>query len=385
MKSKKRLIVLIMTVLLCAGLMFGCTGKSGSETTTEPATSGGGQQESSGGGGAASTEGPLVKSTSGYDGPIETAPLDGADALTIGYSGIGSFEVSWIQLGVGVQTGVEFHGAKFKDYNPSTRFDVAEQIAQVENAIADGVDAIVLAPCDGAAVSTVVSKAHDAGIPVVSMNMAVESPYIICHVANDDYGAGVESAEYIAKKADYKGNVVLLAGDDTLKSGYDRRVGFRETIATYPDMTLVMDATTAWDAAAAQNAMVAALDSYDKIVGVFSCWDAGALAGYQAIIDAGRETDGMVVSGVDAYNDALILIHDGSIFQTDIYKDLTFQGYLTAETAVKVALGMTVPEYIDSGSMMLTAENIRDWMAQYNITSLEQKKIDEEAMAAQYQ
>jgi len=381
----KKYIVLIVAVLLCAGMMFGCSSpKPAAPAETAPSTDAG-QAEAAESGGDQAKVGPLVQSTSNFQGVVETSPLPGADQLTIGYSGIGAFEVSWVQLGLGVRTGIEFHGAKFKDYNPATRFDLAEQIAQIENAIADGVDALIIAPCDGSALTSVVNKAQDAGIPVVSMNMAIEGPTVSCHVANDDYGAGVESAEYMAEKVNYEGNVVLLAGNDLLKSGRDRRVGYRETVAKYPNMTLVVDATTDWDPGRAQDAMVAALDKYDKIAGVFSCWDGGALAGYQAIIDAGRESDGMVLGGVDSYNDALILIYEGTIFKTDIYKDLTFQGYITAETAVKVALGMPVPEYIDSGSMMLTTENIRDWMAQYGITSLEQKGKDEEALAAQYQ
>jgi len=403
----KKIWLLVLVGVLSFGLMAGCAtqtpageaSSAGTEETTAPE----GSNESTASeeasaaqtseppkesaetqtGEEASGDGPAVKSTSGFEGEIESAPIPEAEGLTIGYCGIGSFEVSWLQLGNGVKAGVEFHNATFKDYNPTTRFDVAEQIAQMENAIADGVDAIVLAPCDGAAVTSVIEKADAAGIPIITMNIAAESDLVTSHVSNDDYAAGMLSADYIAEKAGEKGNVVLIAGDDTLKSGYDRRVGFEEGIAKYPEMEIVVNATTAWDAAAAQNAMVAALDSYDDIVGVFACWDAGTLAAYQAIVDAGREADGMTLAGVDAYNDALILIRDGSIFQSDIYKDLTFQGYLAAETAIKAALGETLPDFIDSGYLQLTAENIQDWMKEYDI-DLEQKKADEEEMAAQY-
>ena len=54
--------------------------------------------------------------------------------------------------------------------------DVNLQISQVETFINDGVDAIVLLPFDGAAMTDVATKAMDAGIPVINVDRGVPGP-----------------------------------------------------------------------------------------------------------------------------------------------------------------------------------------------------------------
>src|SRR3712207_9231458 len=57
--------------------------------------------------------------------------------------------------------------------------DVSTQISQVETFINDGVDAIVLLPFDGAALTPVALKAMEAGIPVINVDREFDSPFEI--------------------------------------------------------------------------------------------------------------------------------------------------------------------------------------------------------------
>ena len=72
--------------------------------------------------------------------------------------------------------------------------DVNLQISQVETFINDGVDAIVLLPFDGAAMTPVALKAMEAGITVINVDREFDDPNAArVTVLGDNYGMGVSA------------------------------------------------------------------------------------------------------------------------------------------------------------------------------------------------
>jgi len=88
--------------------------------------------------------------------------------------------------------------------------DVNVQISQVEQFINDGVDAIVLLPFDGAALTPVALQAMEAGIPVVNVDREFSSPFAArATILGDNYGIGVSAGTYICEQlGDNPGAVV---------------------------------------------------------------------------------------------------------------------------------------------------------------------------------
>ena len=85
--------------------------------------------------------------------------------------------------------------------NPDVELKVAEgtndvnlQISQVETFINEKVDAIVLLPFDGAAMTPVALKAMEAGIPVINVDREFSDPNAArVTVLGDNYGMGVSA------------------------------------------------------------------------------------------------------------------------------------------------------------------------------------------------
>ena len=74
--------------------------------------------------------------------------------------------------------------------------DVNLQISQVETFINDGVDAIVLLPFDGAAMTPVALKAMEAGIPVINVDREFDDPNAArVTILGDNYGMGVSAGQ----------------------------------------------------------------------------------------------------------------------------------------------------------------------------------------------
>jgi ribose transport system substrate-binding protein len=112
--------------------------------------------------------------------------------------------------------------------------DVSVQISQVETFINDKVDAIVLVPFDGAALTKVAQQAMDAGIPVINVDREFSSPQASrVTVLGDNYGVGVSAGEFICNELDGKKDAKIgeIAGIDSLPLTQDRSRGFKDALA----------------------------------------------------------------------------------------------------------------------------------------------------------
>jgi ribose transport system substrate-binding protein len=112
--------------------------------------------------------------------------------------------------------------------------DVSTQISQVETFINDGVDAIVLLPFDGAALTPVALQAMEAGIPVINVDREFNSPFAArATVLGDNYGMGVSAGQYICEQVGDQPDAVVaeIAGIDSLPLTQDRSQGFADALA----------------------------------------------------------------------------------------------------------------------------------------------------------
>jgi ribose transport system substrate-binding protein len=113
--------------------------------------------------------------------------------------------------------------------------DANLQISQVETFINDKVDAIVLLPTDGAALTEVARKAMDAGIPVINVDREFSSPFAArTTILGDNYGMGVSAGTYACQVKQEKNltNPVIaeIAGIDALPLTQDRSRGFADAL-----------------------------------------------------------------------------------------------------------------------------------------------------------
>jgi ribose transport system substrate-binding protein len=112
--------------------------------------------------------------------------------------------------------------------------DVSTQISQVETFINEGVDAIVLLPFDGAALTPVALQAMEAGIPVINVDREFDSPFAArATVLGDNYGMGVSAGTYVCDQVGDNPDAVVaeIAGIDSLPLTQDRSQGFADALS----------------------------------------------------------------------------------------------------------------------------------------------------------
>jgi ribose transport system substrate-binding protein len=211
--------------------------------------------------------------------------------------------------------------------------DISKQLADVEDFITKGVDAIIISPVDSKAVKGGILKAQKAGIPVITVDIAAYGVDVTSHVATDNYGGGVKAGELMAKALNGKGNVAVI-DVPVSQSVIDRVAGFKKALESSPDIKIVAiqpGLNRAESLAAAQNM----LQAHPDIVGIFGYGDDAALAALAAVKSAHLE-DKVKIVGFDGMEEARNAVDKNPCFVGVIRQEPEKMGAEAVDTAVKV-------------------------------------------------
>ncbi len=163
--------------------------------------------------------------------------------------------------------------------------DVSKQSQQISNLIAQRVDAIVVNAASPTALNGILGQATSRGILVVSFDNVVTAPTAL-KVNTDQLEFGRKLAEWLAKKINGTGNIIMVTGVAGTTVDLDRNKGADAVWAKYPGIKVVNRYTGMWDSSTAERNTAALLPSLPKIDGI---WCQGGTDGVlKAFINAKR-------------------------------------------------------------------------------------------------
>ncbi|HEY2158099.1 MAG TPA: substrate-binding domain-containing protein [Isosphaeraceae bacterium] len=138
----------------------------------------------------------------------------------------------WQSIHAGALKAAEEHGdVELIWQGPLKEDERSDQIKLVQNAVAVGVDGIVLAPLDAKALVEPVEQAIAKGIPVVIIDSGLESDKVVSTVSTDNYHGGVLAARRLGELLKGEGRIILLRYAEGSESTIQREKGFTDTIA----------------------------------------------------------------------------------------------------------------------------------------------------------
>jgi ribose transport system substrate-binding protein len=200
-RMSRKLLITAGASLAVAGLLAGCTAGTG-DTNTGPDES-----------------------------TVEGNEATG-DTITIGFSGPAA-DHGWLGA---INNAAIAEAKKYPDVNlvvAEGTNDANLQISQVETFINDKVDAIVLLPTDGAALTEVAIEAMNAGIPVINVDREFSSTFAArVTILGDNYGMGVSAGTYICEQLGDNPDAIVaeIAGIDSLPLTQARSEGFAKAL-----------------------------------------------------------------------------------------------------------------------------------------------------------
>lgn len=228
--------------------------------------------------------------------------------------------------------------------------DASKQQSQVEAALTQGADVLVLDPVDAASAAASVQKASQQGVPVLSYDrLILGAPDLEVYVSFDNVQVGKLQAEALSEKLKEDGSpsgpIVKINGDPAdsnaalFKEGSSK--GFEASgvkIAKEYD-------TPGWLASNAQNEMQQAITALGKdgFAGVYAANDDTGGGAIAAMKSAGIDPEERPTTGQDATVAGLQRIIAGQQYMT-VYKAIKPQASISAEIAVDLAEGKEVPQ-----------------------------------------
>ncbi|MFK7857799.1 MAG: substrate-binding domain-containing protein [Granulosicoccus sp.] len=245
-----------------------------------------------------------------------------------------------------------------------TAGDVAAVISRIEDAVNQSVDAIVIA-VDPAQVNVGLIAAQEAGIPVVGLD-AGSHPLVAVNVTSNGYSMAAETAVYVANRINGDGNVVMFVFD-AFPPVQIRGVVADAIFENFPDIDVldrvtpdVQDGGIA-DSRAKMEAILAANPEEGSIAAVWAAWDQPALGALQAIEDADRADEGIVIVGMDANPQARDAIAAGGNFEASMAQDFAAMGATAASVVANLHEGgEQVAKVIYVPTQLVTKVNAAD-------------------------
>jgi inositol transport system substrate-binding protein len=235
-----------------------------------------------------------------------------------------------------------------------------KQVQQVESFIAQGVDAIILNPCEVEASSPAVDKALAAGIPIVNVNSETRLEPTAFVGSRDEESARIAMG-HLAERLHGRGNVVMLHGFMGQAAQLKRDQGAREVLRQHPGLTLLADQTAEWDRAKGLALMENWIQAHGtKIQAVFAQNDEMGLGALIALEQA-KLKDQVIVVSVDAIADALQAVKDGRLDAT-VFQDARGQGGQAVETAVQIIRKQPYAKQVFVPFQLVTKENVDQYL-----------------------
>lgn len=198
--------------------------------------------------------------------------------------------------------------------------DLAQQVAIMDQMIAQKVDAIVLAPADSKALVAACKRARDAGIVVVNIDNKLDADVLkqegltIPFVGPDNRKGAFQVGEYLASKLKPGDEVAILEGIPTAFNGQQRKLGFEDAMKA-ANLKVVDSQSAQWEMAEANKIAAAMLAEHPNLKGLLCCNDSMAL-GAVAAVNAAVKKGQVLIVGFDYISAVKQALEDKAILAT---------------------------------------------------------------------
>ncbi|MFT5123182.1 MAG: ribose transport system substrate-binding protein [Kiritimatiellia bacterium] len=225
--------------------------------------------------------------------------------------------------------------------------DLTEQVNLVEQMVARGVQAIVIAPADSKALVPVLKRAQEAGITVVNIDNQLDKAVLaqaglkVSFVGPDNRAGAKKVGEALAAQLTSGDKVAIIEGVTTAFNGQQRRKGFEDAMEA-AGMNIVTTQSGQWEMDKANNVAAAMLSEHADLKAILCANDSMALGAVAAVSAAGKNGEVKVV-GFDNIAAIKPMLADGRVTATaDQHGDQL--AVFGIEAALAILSGEATPE-----------------------------------------
>lgn len=246
--------------------------------------------------------------------------------------------------------------------------DNAQQVADVENFLAQGIDLLIISPNEAAPLTDVVAEACAQGVPVIVLDRKVDGDQFTMWIGADNYQIGVAAGERAAAYCEEGGfdpcAIAEIRGLEGSTPAQERGDGFREGLGDAAEIVASQNADWLREKAIPVSQQI--FQANPDVNVVYTHNDPMTEAALISAESAGLDLDGMLFIGIDALptpDGGIQSVIDGRIDVTYVYPT---GGAEAIDYAVQVLEeGVVPPDEVILETLEITSENAADAMAQF--------------------
>jgi len=330
---RRKLMAAVLSLGVIASMSAGCSSSAPKATAT-----------------TAATAAPAAETTAA---PAAETTAAAGETYKVYLITMDQMDQHWVTVDSGAQKAVkELGNVDYKWLAPDVKDD-AKQIECINNAIAGGAQAILLAANGPDAVTESLKEAVAAGVKIVYVDSAASYPAIQT-LATDNKAAGKTAGEEMitALKAAgiEEGKIGIVNVNAATASTVAREEGFR---SAFEGTGFTLLETQYGEGDAAKSKDIAANYITQGVVGIFGANEGSTVGAGNAIQEAGETVIGV---GFDKSDMIMQLINDGYLLAT-MAQNPDVMGYEGMKTAVNALSGQdTGAENVDTGVSVISKQ-----------------------------
>ncbi|WP_339211669.1 substrate-binding domain-containing protein [Aeribacillus sp. FSL K6-8210] len=311
----------------------------------------------------------LISACGQVDDTSSTASKDSNskkdDGVTIGMTVINQEALFFTDMVKGAKDAAKELGVNLNVYNANN--NTVNQHNSVEDFISSGVDAIIVNAIDSNGMKSVVEKAKNAGIPIISVDSVIESDAVDVQIGVDNYESSVQLGKYFNDyvNKEWKDKPIKLGTIGALNSEIQikREDGFKDTISGNKNLKIVntVDGQNVQEKAlaAAENLLTGSPD----LTFAFATGEP-AFIGAVSAVRSQKAQDKVKLFGWDLSKQVIEGIDEGfveAVLQQHPYEF----GSEAVKAAKKLIDGEKVDKQINVPVSIVTKENVDEYRAMF--------------------
>ena len=261
----------------------------------------------------------------------------------------------WTSMIDGANMAAKEHEVHLTIMGPESETKYEEQGAMIEEAIRMKPDAIALVPASYTKTASYAEKIEKSDIKLMLVDSVMEESMGSCIVATDNVEAGRKMGDFIKENAEDIRGIGVVGHVQGSSTATERELGLRNGLEEYEDKIVdVVFCDSNYNKA--YKITKEMLEKHPEINVLAGLNEYSSVGAARAVIDLGLEGKIFMV-GFDSSIKEVDFLESG-IFQAIVVQKPLNMGYLAIENTIKLLENEMLPQYIDSGSAIITKETM---------------------------
>jgi ribose transport system substrate-binding protein len=262
----------------------------------------------------------------------------------------------WQVLNLGVFAAAKEYNTEVKVTGTPSESDIDEQMKIVEEAIAQKPKAIILAATDYDRLVPIAQKVISSGIKLITVDSGLKGGISATHIATDNYVAGRKAVETMKHYVQGPGTFAIVSFVKRSTTQMDRENGVRDTLKDDPSIQILDTLYSNGSEDKAYEQTKELLTEHSDISGIFGLNEVSTVGAARAIKEMDHAKSIKLVGFDSSMNEIAFMEED--ILQATVVQKPFNMGYLAVKTALQVYNGENVKPVMDTGSEVITKENM---------------------------